>query len=59
MAYNGKTAPREGQETLILFDRSKSLKEVKTEKVSSSYNYWKDANTSLEALKKMRARKAI
>lgn len=59
MSYNGKTASREGQETLILFDRSKSLKEVKTEKVSSSYDYWKDVNESRRALRKMRAREAI
>lgn len=59
LSFNGKTSGREGQETLILFDRSKTLKEVKTEEIPSSYNYWKDVNTSQEALKKMRARKAI
>lgn len=59
LSFNGKTSAREGQETLILFDRSKTLKEVKSEEIPSSYNYLKDVNTSQEALKKMRARKAI
>lgn len=59
LSFNGKTSAREGQETLILFDRSKTLKEVKSEEIPSSYNYWKDVNASQEALKKMRARKAI
>lgn len=59
LSYNGKTAPREGQETLILFDRSKSLKEVKTEKIPASYDYWKDVDVSTRALRKMRARDAI
>jgi hypothetical protein len=59
LSFNGKTSSREGQETLILFDRSKTLKDLKTEEISSSYNYMKDANSSLEAIRKMRARKAI
>ena len=59
ISTNGKTANREGQETLILFDRDKSLAEVKTEKIGDNYNLYYDRNVASDKLRRMRAREAI
>lgn len=58
-AMDGKTATREGQETLILFDREKSLTEVKTKKIDKNYNEFVDRDAARARLRKMRAREAI
>ena len=62
ISSNGKTAGREGQETLIVFDKGKSLKETKSKELSdrySRYGYRNDVQSSKEALRRMRAREAI
>lgn len=55
---DGKHVTREGQETLIVFDRSKTLKEVKTKEVNDSKAY-NDYMTSQQRLARMRARRPV
>lgn len=55
---DGKHVTREGQETLIVFDRSKTLKEAKTKEVNDSKAY-NDYITSQQRLARMRARRPV